>query len=114
MVTGAEKQRVGTLIKKRRQELGIRSQAELAALVGTSKTSVAKWEAGAHYPSRYIGKLEAVLRTRLDGDGDPLDFDPDDPREARIASWTDLPAERRQAMIGELRGTEPAARSKTA
>jgi ribosome-binding protein aMBF1 (putative translation factor) len=73
MVTAAERQRVGTLIKKRRQELGIRTQAELAVQVGTSKTSVAKWEAGKYYPSRNLGTLEAVLGISLTEDAaDPV------------------------------------------
>ena len=71
MVTAAERQRVGTLIKKRRQELGIRTQADLAVLVGTSETSVAKWEAGYYYPSRFLGKLEAVLRVSLTDEPEP-------------------------------------------
>ena len=70
MVTAAERQRVGALIKKRRQRLGIRTQADLAVLVGTSETSVAKWEAGKHYPGRNLGKLEEVLGVSLtDDDG---------------------------------------------
>ncbi len=111
MVTAAEKQRVGLLIKKRRQELGIRSQAELAALVGTSKTSVAKWEAGKHYPARYIGTLEAALAPfSLSEPAGQIDFDPDDPDEVRIVGWTSLAVARRQAMINELREAKRAAR----
>lgn len=85
MVTAAEKQRVGALIKKRRQRLGIRTQADLAVLVGTSETSVAKWESGRHYPGRNLGKLEEVLGVSLTDEPGPdpnedvlrtLDLDP--------------------------------------
>lgn len=110
MVSDAEKQRIGMLIKRRRQELGVRTQADLAALVGTSKTSVAKWEAGRYYPARYLGKLEAVLGIRMDEPDGQLDFDPADRDEATIASWTVFTVRERQVKINELREAKRAAR----
>lgn len=101
---------LGTRIAKRRQVLGL-TQEQLAARLGVSKTSVAKWETGKHYPQRHAGALEEVLGIRLDGSGETPDFDPDDPDEVRIMGWTELPYTRRLTMIAELRAARRAARS---
>ena len=98
MVATAEKQRVGTLIKKRRQELGWK-QPELAERVGVSKTSVTKWETGRHYPGRYLGKLEAVLGISLDWAEDVYT----DPDEAFVWSQTRFTPAERRVMIAALR-----------
>lgn len=100
---------LGTRIAKRRHQLDL-SQEALAALVGVSRDSVSKWETGKAYPLRHIGKLEAVLGIDLTAPAGQPDFDPDDPDEVRIMSWTDLPYPRRLAMIEELRAARRAAR----
>lgn len=55
---------LGTKIKKRRQVLGMTQQA-FAGEVGVSKSTVANWESGKHFPLRYLGKVEAVLGIAL-------------------------------------------------
>lgn len=67
---GARNKRVGAVIRKRRQVLGW-EQWELAERVGVHVNSVQKWEAGTHYPSRKLGKLEEVLGVRLDDEAEP-------------------------------------------
>lgn len=66
---------IGTRIKLRRQELGLRQQdlAERIPKAGNRKghvnrTTVAAWEAGTHYPGRYLGAIESVLGIRLGGE----------------------------------------------
>ena len=95
---------LGTRIKKRRQVLGM-TQQQLADAVGVSKSTVANWESGKHFPLRYLGKLEAVLGVTLGGDGDagirPLD---EHTRAAIIAHLPgDLKTQRR--VIGIMEGT---------
>ena len=103
MVSEAEKRRIGALIRQRRQALGL-DQPGFARLVGVSRNAVYMWESGRSYPLRYAGKVEAVLAPfSLRPPDGHLEFDPDDAREARIASWADLTVARRQVMINELR-----------
>jgi transcriptional regulator with XRE-family HTH domain len=90
---------IGAWIKMRRQQLGMKTQAELAARIReqtglrVSRTSVANWEAGVHYPERYMGALEAVL-----GSPEETSFVPADDDEARI--WAmDEPEEWRRKLI---------------
>lgn len=110
MVTEAERRRVGALIRHRRQALDL-SQPEFAKRVGVSRNAVSKWENGVSYPLRYAGKIEAVLAPfSLSLPAVPLDFDPGDPDEVRIAGWTSLAMPRRQAMIYELREAKRSAR----
>lgn len=61
---------IGMRIAKRRHQLGLRQQ-DLAGLIGVSKTTVAKWESGRHYPLRHMGKLEQVLGIDLTSDAEP-------------------------------------------
>lgn len=61
--------RIGTTIKKRRQVLGM-TQQDLADALGVSKSTVANWESGKHFPLRYLGKVEAVLGISLSPAGD--------------------------------------------
>ena len=67
---------IGTRIAKRRQVLGITQEElahELQRLTGrpVSKSTVANWERGKHYPQRYLGALEEVLGIPLEGDTGP-------------------------------------------
>lgn len=56
--------RIGTRIARRRHVLGW-TQQQLADAVGVSKSTVANWERGKHFPQRYIGKVESVLGIEL-------------------------------------------------
>ena len=57
---------IGIRIARRRQALGMR-QEDLARKLGVSKSSVANWESGKHFPKRKLGAVEQVLGVRLDG-----------------------------------------------
>ena len=61
---------LGTRIRKRRQVLRM-TQERLAAMLGVSKSTVANWERGKHFPLRYMGALEDVLGTSLEDDNPP-------------------------------------------
>lgn len=61
---------IGTRIARRRQVLGL-TQQDLAAKLGVSKSTVANWETGKHFPRRYIGRVEDVLGVRLDAEHEP-------------------------------------------
>jgi transcriptional regulator with XRE-family HTH domain len=91
--------RIGTRIKKRRQVLGL-TQDELAGDLGVSKSTVANWERGQHYPQRYLGALEHRLGISLDGDGEDSYTDP-----AERAIWEDpdLPESDKRDFIARLR-----------
>jgi len=51
---------VGILIQRARHRKGW-TQAQLAAELKVSKSTVANWERGEHFPLRYAGAIEAVL-----------------------------------------------------
>lgn len=61
---------IGVRIARRRQALGMR-QEDLARKLGVSKSSVANWESGKHFPKRKLGAVEAVLGISLDGEPEP-------------------------------------------
>lgn len=58
---------IGIRIARRRQALGMR-QEDLARQLGVSKSSVANWETGKHFPKRKLGLVEQVLGISLDGE----------------------------------------------
>jgi ribosome-binding protein aMBF1 (putative translation factor) len=103
MVSNAEKQRVGMLIKKRRQQMGLRSQEALAARLGVNRTSVASWETGKHYPGRYLGALEDVLGISLT-ENVALEL-PTDPTERELwdLAIKDMPPAETWEVIEEYR-----------
>jgi transcriptional regulator with XRE-family HTH domain len=97
---------IGTKIAKRRQVLGITQEdlaAELSRLTGrrVSKSTVANWERGKHYPQRYLGAIEEVLGISLDDD----DTLPDPVQEAiraiREIEW--LSPGDKEALVAEYR-----------
>ena len=110
VVSEAEKRRVGALILRRRQVLDLK-QPDLAQRVGVSRQTVSKWETGLSYPGRNVGKVEAALGISLTEPDAQLDFDPDDPDEARIASWAFYTIDERQQRIDDLRARKRMARS---
>ena len=100
MVSDAEKRRVGALIRARRQQLGLH-QPEFADRVGVSRNAVSSWETGRSYPSRKIGKIEAVLAPFSVEELPEIHPDMADPAEALI--WTRAtkysPGERRVLLM---------------
>ena len=54
----------GTLIKKARQRKRM-TQVQLATALGVTKSSVANWERGFHYPLRTAGAIEELLDITL-------------------------------------------------
>lgn len=62
---------IGTRIKKRRQVLDM-TQQDLADALGVSKSTVANWESGKHFPLRYLGKVEDVLGVSLEAPKTPI------------------------------------------
>jgi transcriptional regulator with XRE-family HTH domain len=80
---GARNRRLGARIRKRRHVLDW-EQEELAAKVGVHVNSVQKWESGAHYPARHLGRLEQVLGITLEDDPEPAP-DPVSPRLRQVA-----------------------------
>lgn len=97
---------IGTTIRKRRQVLGM-TQQQLADQLGVSKSTVANWEIGKHFPLRYLGAIEEALGVSLDGGGGPAVFIPPE-LERRLARLT----EDERAYVVELltrpRGAAPA------
>jgi hypothetical protein len=66
--------------------------------VGVHESTVTAWETGKHFPRRYQGKIEAVLKIRLDSTEEQPPFVPADDDEARI--WAmDEPEEWRLKLI---------------
>ncbi len=89
--------RIGTTIARRRQVLGM-TQQQLADALGVSKSTVANWESGKHFPLRKLGKVEAVLGIRLDENPQPVAIS----RELREMVGSLTPDEQEWVM-GELR-----------
>lgn len=88
---------IGTTIKKRRQVLGM-TQDELAARLGVSRSTIANWESGKHFPLRYLGAVEHVLGIELNDGAEP----PIDPRVRQMID--DLTDEERAWAIHRLTG----------
>lgn len=61
---------LGTRIKRRRQVLRL-TQEDLAVRLGVSKSTVANWESGKHFPLRYLGAVEQELGISLNGSAEP-------------------------------------------
>ena len=91
---------IGTKIARRRQVLGM-TQQDLAAELNVSKSTVANWETGKHFPRRYLGRVEAVLGISLDGrpEAEPISDD------LRAQIHRELGPEAARRVIGVLEGT---------
>ncbi len=99
---------IGTLIRKRRQALGLR-QHELAARVGVDRSAVSNWERGHHFPLRYQGRIEEVLGISLDeepGLPDLVAAHASDERVMEIWRLETIPPDTRLAMISVMLGRE--------
>ena len=59
--------RIGTRIARRRHVLGW-TQQQLADALSVSKSTVAAWESGKHFPLRKLGAVEDVLGISLDAE----------------------------------------------
>ena len=94
---------IGTKIARRRQVLGM-TQQDLAAELGVSKSTVANWETGKHFPRRYIGRVEDVLGISLDGNDGRFRAVSDDLRR-QIAKTLPGDVEAQRRVIGLLEGT---------
>lgn len=82
-------------------------QEDLAAAVGVSKSSVANWESGKHFPKRKLGAVEAALGVRLDDEPEPDVL----PEGLRDAIRDTIPDAQRAALVEQvveaaLRGEE--------
>jgi transcriptional regulator with XRE-family HTH domain len=115
---------LGILIRRARERKHW-TQAQLADAVGVSSRAVGDWERDVKAPRNRLGALEQVLGVDLTGTYTdeyadvytpdmPQDYDRDDPREATIAGWVDVAAERRQVMIYELRAARARGSRRTA
>ena len=97
---------VGIKIKKRRQVLGM-TQDVLAERLGVSKSTVANWERGKHFPLRHLGAVEAVLDISLEEAEPPgplTDLEPwREPWEEQVAADEGLPVETRRWLITDSR-----------
>ena len=90
---------VGTRIKRRRQVLRL-TQEDLAGRLGVSKSTVANWESGKHFPLRYLGAVEQELGISLAG--------PDEPDSAErlaedVASSRDLTDRQKRTLLDLIR-----------
>lgn len=98
---------IGTRIKKRRQVLDM-TQQDLADALSVSKSTVANWETGKHFPLRYLGKVEQVLGISLDEADDELEIPPD--LQEYIDKLTDR---QRELFIDALRAGQQYRRSRS-
>lgn len=74
-VNGKDPRITGARIARRRQVLDL-TQDQLAERLGVSPSTVANWERGVSYPSKKLGKVEAVLGITLRDDDHGLRPDP--------------------------------------
>ena len=85
---------IGTTIRKRRQVLGL-TQQQLADSLGVSKSTVANWESGKHFPLRYAGAVEKALGIELD-----------EQAAAIRPAYADPTLQRLYERLGEIDGLE--------
>jgi transcriptional regulator with XRE-family HTH domain len=86
---------IGTKIKRRRQVLRW-TQEDLAGRLGVSKSTVANWESGKHFPLRYLGAVELELGINLTESADPDSLE----RLAEdVASSRDLTDRQKRALL---------------
>lgn len=97
----ATEQHIGTRIAKRRQQLGMR-QEDLADALSVSKSTVANWESGKHFPQRNLGAIEAVLGVNLTDSQNVVSSDE--------ALSPDAPPVAREELRDQLRRIEDLAR----
>ena len=83
---------IGIRIARRRQALGMR-QEDLARKLGVSKSSVANWESGKHFPKRKQGAVEQVLGISLDDTPEP-ESEPAWLTDLRRRIYDELPPDR--------------------
>ena len=106
---------IGTRIKKRRQVLGW-TQEELTVRLGVSKSTVANWESGKHFPLRHLGAVEAVLGVSLDESEEPGPLDDLKPWqhdwERLVAEEEYLPDDIKRRMIEDWRRARSEARAR--
>jgi len=102
MAAVATETRIGTRIARRRHVLGL-TQQQLADRVGVSKSTVANWERGKHFPLRYLGKVEAVLGIQLDPPPEQARIVPPALRKMVTETLEDPDDQRR--VLGLLEGT---------
>ena len=91
-------------MRKRRQIIGL-TQRQFAAQLGVSKSTVANWESGKHFPLRYMGKVEEALGIALDEDEvvPPIVAEHrGDPRVMEIWALTSIPPRSREGLIASL------------
>ena len=98
---------IGTRIRKRRQVLGM-TQDEFAARLNVSRSTVANWESGKHFPLRYLGLVEEVLGVSLDEAEEPLEIPPD--LQELLDNLTDR---QREYVIDRLRAGQELRRSRS-
>jgi transcriptional regulator with XRE-family HTH domain len=55
---------VGILISRARHRKRL-TQEQMAEALGVSKSSVANWESGEHFPLRYAGAIEELLEITI-------------------------------------------------
>lgn len=100
---------IGTRIRKRRQVLRM-TQDGLAAELGVSKSTVANWERGKHFPLRYLGAIEDVLGVSLDG-GTAPETEPEtewERWERSVLTNPHLPRDVAEAMVRDARDARDA------
>lgn len=95
---------IGTKIRRARERLHM-SQAELAAEVGVSRSTVNAWERDRAYPQNRIGALEQVLGLSLSEDEgpepEPQGEDQLDQIEQRLTEMLEIVRRRKRRQGGE-------------
>lgn len=99
---GADPAATGTRIRKRRQVLRM-TQEDLAAALGVSKSTVANWERGKHFPLRYLGAVEATLGVSLDTPSPRDELVPADEWERLVLADETLPYGERADIVRRSR-----------